>query len=199
MATQVNGYQKLLVPQYDTYEHWKNYCLTHGINVDFFTIVLGYGNQCWDVPALLWYQYGLKLETGNGYAYGCYALKRNQNAKFPFSIVGDVNASAMSNKTKIKKGDCLVFAPSGLNYTGHICFADEDYNGTDSIRCLGQNQGQGTGWGIPSNIVNNNLRVFLGGFRNHNWQRPEPAPTPSTKRGNFPFVLYAKKFRNPNL
>ena len=61
MAEQVNGYRKLLVNQYDTYNHWRDYCLTHGINVDF-----SYGNQCWDVPALLWYQYDLRFQTGNG-------------------------------------------------------------------------------------------------------------------------------------
>lgn len=184
MATQVNGYQKLLLPQYDTYRHWREFCLTHGINVDW-----SFGNQCWDSCALLWFQYGLRLETGNGFAYGCYALKRDVNARVPFSKV--------ERKIDIKKGDCLVFAPSGLNYTGHICFADEDYNGTDLISCLGQNQGQGIGWGTPSNIVNNNLRVFMGGFRNANWQQPEPEP--KSKPSNFPFVLYAKKFRNPNL
>lgn len=186
MAEQVNGYKTLLAPQYDTYAHWKEYALTHGVNVDY-----SFGNQCWDICALLWFQYGLRLETGNGYAYGCYALKRDVNARFPFSKV--------ERKIDIKKGDCLVFAPSGLNYTGHICFADENYNGTDYLSCLGQNQGQGVGWGTPSNIVRLNLRVFLGGFRNANWQRPEPTPIPSSKRGNFPFVLYAKKFRNPNL
>ena len=191
MAEQVNGYRTLLAQQYDTYNHYRDYCLNHGINVDYFTSVLGYGNQCWDVPALLWFQYGLRLETGNGYAYGCYTLKRDVNARFPFVKV--------ERKVDIKRGDCLVFAPSGLNYTGHICFADEDYHGSDSLRCLGQNQGQGTGWGTPSNIKLINLRVFLGGFRNHNWQQPEPTPTPSTNKSNFPFVLYAKKFRNPNL
>ena len=116
MATQVNGYQRLLVPQYDTYDHWRDYALTHGVNVDW-----SFGNQCWDICALLWFQYGLRLETGNGYAYGCYALKRDVNARFPFSKV--------ERKADIKRGDCIVFAPSGLNYTGHICFADEDYHG----------------------------------------------------------------------
>lgn len=192
MATQINGYRTLLAQQYDTYEHWKSYALTHGVNVDF-----AFGNQCWDICALLWYQYGLRLETGNGYAYGCYALKRNVNAKYPFEKVGADNIPAMTRKTMIKKGDCLVFAPSGLNYTGHICFADEDYNGTDIISCLGQNQGQGIGWGTPSNIVNNNLRVFLGAFRNTKWRGSEPTPpTPSvTTKGAFPWVLYSEKFR----
>lgn len=192
MAQQVYGLQKLLVNQYDTYEHWKNFCLTHAINADFL-----YGNQCVDSPKLLWYQYGLTLETGNGYAYGCYTLKRNTNAKLPFIKVGGDDVPAMTRKTMIKKGDCLVFAPSGLNYTGHICFADEDYNGTDIISCLGQNQGQGTGWGKASNIVNNNLRTFLGAFRNTKWRSDDPTPpTPSlTKKTNFPWVLYANKFR----
>lgn len=193
MATQINGYRKLFTQEYDTYEHWRSYALTHGVNVDF-----SWGNQCWDICALLWYQYGLRLETGNGYAYGCYSLMRNVNARFPFEKVGADNVPAMTRKTMIKKGDCLVFAPSGLNYTGHICFADEDYNGTDIISCLGQNQGQGIGWGTPSNIVNNNLRVFLGAFRNTNWRgsEPTPPPTPSvTKKGGFPWVLYSEKFR----
>lgn len=184
MAEQVNGYRTLLAQQYDTYDHWRSYALTHGVNVDF-----SWGNQCWDICALLWYQYGLRLETGNGYAYGCYALKRDVNARFPFIKV--------ERKVDIKRGDCLVFAPSGLNYTGHICFADEDYNGTDIISCLGQNQGQGIGWGKPSNIANNNLRVFLGGFRNTKWRGSEPTPpTPSVvKKGGFPWVLYSEKFR----
>lgn len=187
MAEQVNGYRTLLLPQYDTYNHWREYALTHGVNVDW-----NFGNQCWDICALLWFQYGLRLETGNGYAYGCYALKRDINARFPFSKV--------ERRVDIKRGDCLVFAPSGLNYTGHICFADEDYiSGMTYIKCLGQNQGQGTGWGTPSNIANINSRTFLGGFRNHNWQTPEPPQPLQTKKSNFPFVLYAKKLRNPNL
>lgn len=192
MAQQVNGYRQLLANQYDTYEHWRSYALTHGVNVDFT-----YGNQCWDICALLWRQYGHTLETGNGYAYGCWVLRRNQNAVFPFSKVGDDSQSAMARKKLIKRGDCLVFAPSGLNYTGHICFADEDYNGTDLISCLGQNQGQGVSWGTPSNIVNNNLRVFLGAFRNTNWKSVDPTPptpTTSTKK-EFPWVLYSRKFR----
>ena len=185
MAQQVNGKQILLQPQYDTYDHWRNFCLTHGVNVDW-----SYGNQCWDVCCLLWIQYGLWLYTGNGYAYGCYAIERNRNAKFPFSKV--------ERKNDIKRGDCLVFAPSGLNYTGHICFADADYSGSDSLPCLGQNQGQGSGSGTPSNVRNLNLRSFLGGFRNHNWQTPEPTPIVKVKRpeSGFPWQIYARKFRN---
>lgn len=184
MAEQVNGRQKILAQQYDTYDHWKEYALTHGVNVDFF-----YGNQCWDICCLLWLQYGLWLYTGPmGYAYECYAVSRDRNAVLPFSKV--------ERKRDIKRGDCLVFFRSGLNFTGHICFADEDYNGTDALNCLGQNQGQGTGWGTPSNIVRLNLRAFMGGFRNANWAVPPP-PTPAVKKkGGFPWELYAQKFRS---
>lgn len=186
MALQVNGHVNLTAFEYDTYDHWRNFCLTHGINFDY-----AYGNQCWDVPAILWFEYGLWLYTGpNGYAYECYAVSRDRNAKPPFSKV--------TRKVDIKRGDCLVFAPSGLNYTGHICFADADYSGSDIIPCLGQNQGQGISSGTPSNIVNLNLRTFLGGFRNSHWQRPTPPPVikrkPVEKR--FPWVIYERKFRN---
>lgn len=192
MAEQVNGFRKLMTPQYDTYDHWRAYCLSHGINVDFL-----FGNQCVDPPKLLWYQYGLSLDTGNGYAYGIWTLRRNQNARVPFSKVGSDNQSAMVRKTLIKRGDCVVFAPSGLNYTGHIAFADEDYNGTDRLKCLGQNQGQGSGTGKPSNIATMNLKVFLGGFRNQNWIVPEPTPVIKAKRieSKFPWAIYARKFR----
>lgn len=195
MAIQVNGYRLLLVNEYDTYDHWREFCLTHGINVDF-----KYGNQCWDVPALLWYQYGLTFKTGNKYAYGTWVYMRDVNAKFPFIKVGDDSLPAMTRKTLVKRGDCVVFAPSGLNYAGHVAFADEDYNGTDKLKCVGQNQGQGSSYGTPSNVATLNLSRFLGAFRNTSWPTtPPPSPTPTYKRGNFPFVLYAKKFRNPNL
>lgn len=195
MATQVNGYKKLLTNQYDTYDHWRSYCLTHGINVDF-----SHGNQCWDVPALLWYQYGLSFLTGNGYAWGTWAYMRDHNAQFPFIKV--------ENIADIKRGDCLVFYASGLNYAGHVAFADTDYSGRyyDSsieywrLNCLGQNQGQGISSGTPSDIRGISLRRFMGAFRNTLWRETPPTPTPSvTKKGGFPFVLYAKKFRNPSL
>ena len=193
MATQINGLQRLALNEYNTYEHWRTFCLNHGINADYF-----YNNQCVDPPNLLWSQYNLTLVTGNGYAYGIWTLKRNENAKLPFVAMGG-DAPAMSRKTLIKRGDCVVFAPSGLNYTGHIAFADEDYNGSDSLKCLGQNQGQGSASGTPSNIATMNLRTFLGAFRNIYWQT-SPPPTPpqpsDTRQGNFPFVLYSHKFRN---
>ena len=104
----------------------------------------------------------------------------------------------MARKKLIRRGDCIVFAPSGgLYYTGHICFADENYNGTDTLKCLGQNQGQGTGWGKASNIVELNLTRFLGAFRNSNWESTGPIVSVKAVRESkrFPFVLYSRKFR----
>lgn len=180
MAFQQNGYA--IIPQAITYDEWRGYLLTTGVNVDF-----AFGNQCYDSCALLWYQYGLRLQTGNGYAYGCWTLMRDRNARPPFIQI--------TRKEDIKRGDVLVFNHHGSFYTGHICFADEDYNGP-YINCLGQNQGQGTGYGTPSNIVRMSLNNFLGAFRNTKWEHsPEPTPTP-TRSKKFPWVLYANKLRH---
>ena len=179
MAFQQNGYTT--VPQVVTYDEWRNYALTHGVNVDF-----AWGNQCWDICALLWYQYGLRLKTGNGYAYGCWTLMRNQNAVGPFTQIGNIN--------QVKRGDVIVFNRSGSFYTGHIGFADEDYNGSGRINVLGQNQGQGTSSGTPSNVVSMGVGNFLGAFRNSNW-KVIPPPTPTTRKSKFPWVLYSRKLR----
>lgn len=185
MAFQQNGYA--LVPQAVSYNEWRQYCLTTGINVDF-----SYGNQCWDSCALLWYQYGLRLQTGNGYAYGCWTIMRDENARPPFIMITDIN--------DVKRGDVIVFNHAGSFYTGHIAFADEDYNGSGRINCLGQNQGQGISPGTPSIIASMGVENFLGAFRNTNWESA-PGPTPPTPTGGtttkrFPWVLYARRFRN---
>lgn len=197
MAQQVNGHVILAQNQYDTYEHWRNFALTHGVNFDGW-----YGNQCWDLPALLWYQYGLNLVTkpgGNGVAYQCWTVSRYINGRPPFTSIDGVS--------NIKRGDCLVFGSSSIAGTGHICFADSDYSGRywDArygcwrLNCLGQNQGQGVGWGVPSNVVGLNLAGFLGIFRNTKWASAPPTPTPtpgkSTRINKYPWVLYTDKLR----
>lgn len=183
MAFQQNGY---VIAPHLTYDEWRSYALTNGVNVDF-----AYGNQCWDICALLWYQYGLRLQTGNGYAYGCWTLRRNQNAVGPFKLI--------TNKKDIKRGDVLVFNKFGQYYTGHIGFADENYRG-NTIRLLGQNQGQGTGSGKASIVKNWSLTHFLGAFRNTKWTSSPtpPSPTPSTekKKDGFPWAVFTRKIRN---
>ena len=194
MALQVNGYVNLPFFDYLTYDGWRAFCLSHGINVDYYA-----GNQCFDQPALLYYQYGLYLVTrpqGNGSAYMCWTISREQNSQSPFvSIVGAEN---------IKRGDILVFNKSSWSSNGHICFADADYsqrvytNGAWRLPCLGQNQGQGTSAGTPSNIVNQNLSSFLGIFRNTKWTPPEPTPEMSYNKGKYNFVLYNRRKRQGN-
>lgn len=184
MAYQQNGYT--LVSEARSYDEWRGYLLSHGVNVDW-----SYGNQCWDSCALLWHQYGRRLETGLlGYAYECWTISRFVNSGGPFTqVIGIEN---------VKRGDCVVFDKYGSYVTGHIAFADEDYNGSGYLKCLGQNQGQGIGWGTPSNVVSLGVFNFLGGFRNSNWQKePEPEPpAPAKASKKFPWVLYARKLRH---
>ena len=194
MALQTNGYVKIGAGNFDTYDHWRAYCLSHGINVDYYA-----GNQCFDSPALLWWQYNLYLVTnpaGNGSAYQCWTISRNMNARTPFV--------AVEGKTNIKRGDCLVFNRGGWSKHGHICFADQDYNQrphSNTIMVLGQNQGQGVSSGTPSNVVEHSLDRFLGIFRNTKWSTaPTPTPTPSVvyNKGKYNFVLFNRRKRQGN-
>ena len=187
MAFQQNGYT--LVPEAVTYDQWRNYALTHGVNVDW-----SYGNQCWDICALLWYQYGLRLETGNGLAWGCWVLMGDYNARPPFTKI--------TRLEDVKRGDVIVLGRAGSYATGHICFADQDASQMQGVYldCLGQNQGQGISSGTPSNVVKISMKQFLGAFRNTKWEHsPEPEPTPEApKRKRFPWVLYSRKLRQHN-
>ena len=194
MALQTNGYVRLLSSQYNTYDDYRNYCLTHGINVDFSA-----GNQCWDSLALLWYQYGRYLVTrpsGNGSAYMCWTISKKINAQPPFIAVEGVQ--------NIKRGDILVFNKSSWSNHGHICLADADYSqrvyerGAWRLPCVGQNQGQGISSGTPSNIVKQNLSSFLGIFRNTNWTTTPPTPpTPEMgyNKDKYNFVLFNRRKR----
>lgn len=132
-----------------------------------------YGFQCWDGAALLWQQLGLSLITGNGCASGCWTLKKDVNKYGEFELITD--------KTKIKKGDVLVFSTGQY---GHIGFADADYSNPNSIALLGQNQGgspKGAAGGAGFNVINMSLATFLGAFRYKGWKTttPTPAPTPA--------------------
>lgn len=180
MAYQQNGYT--YVP-HATYDEFRDYALNHGVNVDY-----SYGNQCWDICALLWYQYGLRLYTGpEGYAYECWTVSKDINASPPFVKITDIN--------DVKRGDVVVFNKFGSYSTGHIGFADSDYT-SGSMQILGQNEGQGTSSGTPSIVANYNPSNFIGAFRNTRWHSiPPTPPSPSEKREGFPWVLYANKLR----
>ena len=83
---------------------------------------------------------------------------------------------------------------SGNPY-GHIGFADQDYQGSDNINILSQNNG-GTPYaqgGSYTNVANYTLAYFRGAFRLKAWNDPVPS-LPSDSE--FPWVLFANKLRN---
>jgi len=176
---QYNGY--VIVP-HNSYQEWRDATLDNGYNVDY-----AFGDQCWDFCALLYWQYGLILQTGNGTAEGCWRLMRSANAVPPFT--------AVFNKNDIKRGDIVVIGPNPYSYAGHICFADEDYNGTDRLNCLGQNQ-RGNGSGYPVTVDSINLAYFFGVFRNSNWQGTPPSePETGYNKHRYNFVLFNRRKR----
>ena len=162
---------------HSTYDIWKSATEYNGYNADGYA-----GNQCWDFCAELWYQYGLTLYTGpNGYAYECWTVSKNANARTPFFAVEGIE--------NIKRGDCIVLSPITSYPAGHIAFADEDYNGTNWLNILGQHQGESDS--AATSFVNvTNFEIgsrFLGIFRNSEWQVTPPAE--ETKKKKFPYPV----------
>ena len=180
-----NGYVSLPTNSYDEFKNAVN-----GNSYDADGIS---GCQCVDLIKELNYNLGFSspyYDTGGtNYAWGGWTNvnARNFNAGSSYTLVYD--------KTSIKKGDVIVMGATTSNPAGHICLADEDYNGSDSLRCLGQNQGgePAPGGGTTININTLRLNDFLGIFRLNKWQ-PTP-PTPTRSRSKFPWVLYARKLR----
>lgn len=171
---------------HSTYSEWKANTIGRAFDLDG-----SYGCQCWDYASLFWRNVGFPAgypQTGDGNAYGCWTLRRDVNAGTEFDLIYD--------KTQIQEGDIIVMNGTSSNPPGHITFADENYNGTDSIRCLGQNQGGSPQPGGGTAVTLNTLGLgdFLGAFRYKNWHSTPPTPTFSTHR--FKWVLYAKHLRN---
>lgn len=172
---------------HDTYSTWKSNTIGHAYDLDGY-----YGCQCWDYASLFWRNVGFDVgfpRTGpNQSAYECWTVSRDVNKGTEFDLVYD--------KTQIKQGDVIVMNGTSSNPPGHITFADEDYNGSNTIWCLGQNQG---GTPLPEGgtaVTRNQLGLgdFLGAFRYKEWHTPTP-PTP--QKSKFKWVLYARKLRNP--
>ena len=170
---QYNGYR---VVNHQSYDAFKQATINSGWNVDN-----AYGNQCWDLCSLCYWQYGNTLYTGpQARAKECWTVSKTRNEQTPFY--------AVEGKANIKRGDIIVIDGTSLYPSGHICFADEDYNGTDQLRTFGQ---------VPSlHGINGTAQVdtigislFLGIFRNEDWYIP-PQPTPSTeKKKKFPWAI----------
>lgn len=165
-----------------SYQEWRDATLGNSYDYDGWWYA-----QCWDFVQELYAQYNLILQTGDGTAAGCWILMQNANAVYPFIAVTGVQ--------NIKRGDIIVMGRTSYNYAGHICFADEDYNGTNRINCLGQNQ-TGTGGGSPASVNNLGLDQFLGVFRNTLWQGDvPPEPESSYNKHRYNFVLFNRRKR----
>ena len=110
-------------------------------------------------------------KTGpNLYAEECWTVSRTVNAGSSFTLI--------TSMSELKRGDVIVLGPSLISETGHIAFCDEDYNGTNYMDLLGQNQvnpNPDTGH-IPT-VTNIDISAFLGAFRLTAWQ-PTPPPIP---------------------
>lgn len=158
---QYYGYR--FVP-HDSYNQFRQATMNNGYNVDY-----QWGNQCWDYGSLLYWQYGLTLQTGNATAYSCWTMRRQANSQGPFK--------AIEGKQNIRRGDMLVFNKGGGSTNGHVAFADEDYNGSGYIYIVGQNQG---GYNGNVNRTKRSLTYFLGIFRNTRWTSSPTPPTPPT-------------------
>lgn len=192
----ISGYVVLPV---DSYAAWKAAVNGNGYDADGY-----YGYQCWDLVAEFWYNVGFPQaypQTGpNQYASECWNVSREQNASYNGTTYFDL----ITNFADIKQGDVIVWNGTSSFPTGHIGFADEDYN-PESLRMinvLGQNQGSGgtpppvfpAAGGSTTNVNRLSLVDFAGAFRYKAWHSPTP-PTPSFRENHYPWVLYARKLR----
>lgn len=190
----ISGYVQLPT---DTYDSWKSAVLGNGYDADGY-----YGDQCWDLVAEFWFNVGFPTgypQTGpNQYAYECWTNSRDANSSYN----GTTYFNQITSISNIKRGDVLVWNGTSSFPSGHIGFADEDYNGSGYIKILAQNQGStGTPTPIPnpsggttSNVTTLPVSNFLGAFRYVEWGPTPPVPTVS--KPHFKWPLYARKLRN---
>ena len=176
---QHTGKTKLEKDQYDTYAHFRAAVLNNG-----YDWAGSYGDQCWDGVQLLYGQYGETLYTGpDSSAYECWTVSADKNTNAHFGKITD--------KTKIKRGDDVVFGNSWYPPYGHIGYADQDYN-SGNMQILGQNQG-GTPYvqgGAFFSLTNMPSSYIIGAFRPVDWESaPEPEPEKKKARRKFPWPV----------
>ncbi len=145
------------------YEEFQN--TTYGDQFDLDGYPVDDPVQCVDGAGILWRLLGSWLDTGaRGAARGAWEVEsaRTHNAGSSFDLV--------YNYEDVLRGDVIVML-SSTGGAGHICFAEEDYDGDSTLKIYGQNQG-----GIKEfNILNhgNMYNLFLGAFRLKRWQGRE--------------------------
>ena len=186
----------LIVVPIDSYDNFRSTVLARAAQNDGYDVDNAYGFQCWDLAAELWMNMpefsgqGLYPQTGPNYAAEeCWTVSRDVNAGSSFDLIYDYS--------QVKRGDCVVISSSPISTTGHIAFADEDYNGSNMMNLLGQNQVDPSPvYGHIPTVTNVDVGTyFLGAFRNKQWL-PTP-PTPSFARSDhFPWVLLRNRLQN---
>lgn len=170
---------------HSNYEEWKSATLGLEIDVD-----ASFGCQCWDYASEFWWNVGfpkLYPQTGpNLAAYECWTDSRIENAGNKFDLV--------YNLQDVKIGDVVVLNHSASATAGHIAFANQDYQNSNMMELLGQNQ-PARPEGTAVNIRVMNVSNFLGAFRYKDWNGSIPPSPSSVSKSNFPWVLYAQKLR----
>ena len=151
------------------------------------------GYAGWDLAAELWmhipeFSSGLWPKKGTyNTEYGIWLTEKETNAGSSFTLI--------TSKTNIKRGDIIVLGPSGQWMgNGHIAFADEDYNGTDFLYLLGQNQvdtNPNTGH-IPT-LDNLSIEWFYGAFRYNGWGGGPTPPVTSSRKSRLPLILTTRR------
>lgn len=171
-----------------TYDEFRNATMGHAYDLDGYPTSQPY--QCWDYVDLLYEQSDVNqyLSTGGtGNVKGCWQVPSAR------ALNGSGHFTAIEGVTNIKRGDIIVFDQYGSWYgsTGHIGFADEDYNSTNMIQLVSQNF-----YGYHYVVLEPAYlgAAFLGIFRFLPWQTTPPTPT--VTHSNFPWVLFARKIRN---
>ena len=185
-----HGY--ITVP-HSTYIEWRTNTLGEGYDADGV-----YPCECWDYCAIFWYSVGypqgypITQTGGNGQAWMCWTYSRDINKQYNGTTYFDL----IYNLSEVQAGDVVVLNGTTSNPAGHIAFADENYDGSGYLWCIGQNQGGTPLPGGGTLVTRNRLGMgdFLGAFRYRAWHTTPPTPTVYKKR--FPWVIYMGKLRN---
>ena len=181
------GYVTLPVGSYNEFKT--------AVNGRAFDVDYQFSCQCYDLALLLWYNFGFPQGYPVSSSLGANGIwsRRLENVGFGGTLIFDL----VNNKTDIRKGDVICYRESSGAEYGHIGLADENYNGTDNINILSQNNGgepvEGGGGTTAVNVANYSLEYFQGAFRVRSWQA---VTRQVIKKKKFPFVLYASKLRS---
>lgn len=188
----------------DSYENFRTAVLARAAQNLGYDVDNELGYQCWDLAAELWMNMaafagqGLYPQTGAlTYASEIWTVSRMQNAGNSFDLI--------YNYTDVKRGDVIVLDASWyFPTTGHVCYADQDYDPNaeepNKLWCLGQNQDYNhsspTVGYKPTLDFLPIQEMFLGAFRNKAWENTPPTPTSTNKKRGYKFWIYGNVPKN---